>query len=206
MNSFWYILLLGVVLSLDAITVGITNGVVESGMRMRKVFMIAFFYGAFQFLMPVVGYYASSLLEVFIKEISHWVSFAFLLIVGGKMVFDGIKEMILKEDKREGEAKAKLTVGKLALQAVATSIDALAVGVSMLACAAEGNLFANVWIDGALIGCTTFLLCFGAVLLGKYAGSKIAVPSLAQPVGGVVLILLGVKILLQGLGVIDIGF
>lgn len=207
MNSWWYILLVGVALSVDAFTVSITNGIVESKMKLKKVLLISFFYGAFQFLMPVTGYFLSSTLEAFIKNVAHWISFALLLFIGGKMVIDGIKATFSREKNSDTAEGAKpLTLPKLAMQAVATSIDALAVGITMLACEAVGELYANIWIDSAIIGVTTFALCTGGVLIGKFAGSKIKVPSAAGIVGGAVLILLGVKILLQGLGVIDLGF
>lgn len=204
MQNIFYILLIGVTLAVDAFTVSVTNGISERGMKLRKVFLIAFFYGAFQFIMPVIGYYASNFLSFFIEKISHWVSFAILALIGGKMVFDSVKEICGGENtERE---KNKLTIGKLTVQAIATSIDALAIGVSMLACETNGELYANVWIDSAIIGVITFILCLIAVLLGKFAGEKIKVPAVSQLVGGIVLILLGLKILLQGLGVINIGF
>lgn len=209
MGSIWSVLLVGLALSVDAFTVSVTNGVVESKMSFKKVLLIAFFYGAFQFLMPVTGYFLSSTIEAFIKNVAHWISFALLFIIGAKMIIDGARDII--KHKKEGENAAAgelkpLTVPRLALQAVATSIDALAVGITMLACEAVGELFLNVWIDSAIIGVTTFVLCTGGVMLGKFAGSKIKVPSAAGIVGGAVLVLIGVKILLQGLGVIDLGF
>jgi len=207
MQSLWYILLVGVVLSVDAFTVGVTNGITESKMGLKKVFLIAFFYGAFQFMMPVIGYYLGDLLSFFIEKVSHWVAFTLLLIVGGKMIIDSVREIVAdKKGGKEEKKESVLTVGKLAMQAVATSIDALAIGVTMLACETEGELYLNVWADSAIIGCTTFILCTIAVLLGKFAGDKIKVPAVAQIVGGAVLILLGLKILLQGLGVINLSF
>jgi len=209
MGSLWEILLVGLALSVDAFTVSITNGVVESKMRFKKVLLIAFFYGAFQFLMPVTGYFLSSTLEAFIKNVAHWISFALLFIIGAKMIIDGIRDIVAHKkegDKAETEELKPLTIPRLAVQAVATSIDALAVGITMLACEAVGDLFLNVWIDSAIIGVTTFVLCTGGVMLGKIAGSKIKVPSAAGIAGGAVLVLIGVKILLQGLGVINFGF
>ncbi len=206
MQTFWYILLVGVVLALDAIAVSITDGIVECKMKQRKVLLIALFFAVFQFAMPVIGYFASSLLEDFIAKFAHWISFILLLIVGGKMIVESVKEMREKDENPKCDLDAKLTVGELTVQAIATSIDALAVGITMLACEATGNLYANVWIDGAIIGVVTFILCVIAVNLGKYAGSKIKVPSAAQLVGGAVLVLIGVKILLEGLGVLNMGF
>lgn len=208
MQSLWYILLVGVVLSLDAFTVGITNGISESGMKFKKTVLIALFYGVFQFFMPIVGYFAGSVLSEFIEKVAHWVSFLLLLLIGGKMIVDSVKDM-LESDKSDGGEEKKereLSVGKLTVQAVATSIDALAIGITMLACEVSGELFANVWIDSAIIGVITFVLCLIAVNLGKFAGSKIKVPAASQIIGGAVLVLLGVKILLQGLGIINIGF
>ncbi len=203
MQSLWYIILVAVVLSVDAFTVSVANGIAESGMSWKKRILIAFFYGAFQFLMPVVGYFAGVALEWFISRFSHWISFLLLLFIGGKMVYDSIGEMRHKE---QAVSHGRLTLGKLAVQAVATSIDALAVGITMLACASAGALWGNVWLDCGIIGGITFVLCLVGVNLGVFAGSKIKVPSAAQLAGGIVLILLGLKILLQGLGVITLGF
>lgn len=208
MQSLWYILLVGVVLSLDAFAVGVTNGIAESGMSFKKTALIALFYGLFQFLMPLIGYFAGSILSEFIEKVAHWVSFVLLVLIGGKMIADSVKDMIesKKSDGNENRNESVLSVGRLTLQAVATSIDAMAIGVTMLACEVSGELFANVWIDSAIIGIITFVLCLIAVNLGKFAGSKIKVPAASQIVGGAVLILLGVKILLQGLGIINMGF
>lgn len=207
------LLLIAVGLSMDAFAVGMTNGMTDSKMKLGKVLLIALFYGVFQFFMPLIGYYASSVLSELIAKIAPWLSFILLAFIGGKMIFDGVREVMENRKKRqvqeeagpegaeakaEGEAAgAPLRIGTLALQALATSIDALAVGVTFLAADTAGSLCLNIWLDCLIIGCITFSLSVIAVYLGKAVGNRLA--DKAEIAGGAVLVIIGVKILLEGI-------
>lgn len=201
------LILVAVALSMDAFAVGMTNGMTDSKMKLNKILLIAAFYGGFQFLMPVIGYFISGIFSDLIATIAPWVSFVLLAFIGGKMVYDGVKEVLesRKEEKNsaqisevvEEDSSKPLKIGTLTMQAIATSIDALAVGVSLLALSTEGTLWGNIWLDSALIGCVTFTLSVLAVYLGKLIGNKLA--DKAEIVGGGVLIIIGIKILIEGL-------
>ncbi len=205
------LLLIAVALSMDAVAVGMTNGMTDCKMRVVKVLLIAAFYGVFQAVMPLVGFFASGLFTDIIAMIAPYLSFALLAFIGGKMIFDGVKELLenkkqaaLQEgvavcgcnEANDGEAKP-LSIGKLALQALATSIDALAVGVTLFAVNTAGTLCLNIWLDVLIIGGVTFLLSVGAVYLGKAIGNKLA--DKAEIVGGAVLVIIGIKLLVEGL-------
>lgn len=225
------LILVALALSMDAFAVGLTNGMTDNKMKVDRVLLVAAFYGVFQFIMPLIGYFASGLFSELIEKIAPWVSFVLLAFIGGKMLFDGIKEFVKNRkeqkepthasalaenaekaenkknaepanEKRKGETPTQ-TIGKplsiktLTLQAIATSIDALAVGVTFLALSTENTLCFNVWICSAIIGTITFSLSVGAVYLGKAIGDKLA--DKAQIAGGVVLVAIGLKILIEGL-------
>ena len=124
--EIWEILLIGVALSLDAFAVGITDGMVEPNMRTRKALVIAFFFGLFQFGMPLIGYYLGTALTGLVQKIAPYLSFGLLLLLGGKMIFDGVKEKI--EARKEFllrpyliASSKPLGIGELVRQSVATS-------------------------------------------------------------------------------------
>lgn len=203
--GFFEVFFMGIALSMDACAVAMTNGMTQSKINAKKTLLIAAFFGFFQFLMPVIGYFITSIIaNAFLstfEKISAWVSFALLAFLGGKMLFDCFLEQ--RENKKNGQTScpcecAKLTLGQLCLQAIATSIDALAVGVTlqMATLSAEG-LPLGVWFSTLIIGCTTFALSVGAVYIGKLVGNKLA--DKATFLGGVVLLLIGLKILIEGL-------
>ncbi|MBR2645999.1 MAG: manganese efflux pump [Clostridia bacterium] len=192
------VLLTGVALSMDACAVGMTNGMCNAKMPFRKAVLIGGLFGFFQFLMPLIGYYitgivAGAFLSTF-EKISSWVSFILLAFLGGKMVFDCVREWRAKgEEACVCETEKTLTLGKLLLQAVATSIDALAVGVVLYS---EGVTI-GAWGGTAMIGVTTLVLSTAAVYIGKLVGNKLA--DKAEFCGGLVLIAIGLKILIEGL-------
>lgn len=183
------VILIGIALSMDAFAVGMTNGMVEPKMKWKKVLLIALFYGGFQAVMPLTGYFVSGVFSSFVAKIAPWLAFVLLAFLGGKMIFDCFHE--------EEQRGTPLSVKQLFIQSVATSIDALAVGVSMLALDAAGELRVNVFLAVGLIGCITFCLSVLAVQLGKVLGNKLA--SKAELVGGLILIGIGLKILLGGI-------
>ncbi len=194
--------LIGVALAMDACVVAMTNGMTDSKMSVWKALLIAVFFGVFQFLMPIIGYYitgviADAFLSVF-QRISAWISFGLLAFLGGKMLFETIRE---KVQAKKGEVetvatgKEKLSIGKLTLQAIATSIDALAIGVTLQMAAITEGLALGAWGSTLLIGVITLFLAFGAVYIGKAVGVKLA--DKAGIVGGVVLLGIGLKILIE---------
>lgn len=194
----WLILevfLIGVSLSMDAFAVSICDGMVYRDLNKRKGAVIPATFGFFQAAMPLIGFFIGTLFISYIEAFDHWVAFVLLLIIGGKMVYDGIKE--IRHPEEEVETK-KFSVPEVLLQGVATSIDALAVGISMLAM--EGITTLTVWWYAALIGVTTFIISLVGVLLGVRMGKLFKdKASYAEIIGGLVLIGIGVKILVEGL-------
>lgn len=178
------IIMLGLALSMDAFAVTISNAFAYPKLsRIRQASMpIAF--GVFQFLMPLVGYLLGQLVSEIITQYAGIVTFVILGFIGGKMIWDAFHE----DEGEEAPAKNTLTLPVLLFQAVATSIDALAVGVSFAA------LEVNMLLAVSLIGITTALTCTVALLIGKRFGH--ALGSKATIVGGVVLILIGLKSLI----------
>lgn len=215
----WEVLLLGLALSMDACAVGMTNGMTNPKLKVKGALLIGGLFGFFQFLMPLIGYYitgviASAFLSTF-EKISAWVSFALLGVLGGKMIFECVRDWL--KAKREkavcqtcfsdsDEVKTteagmrsleNLSLGKLILQAIATSIDALAVGVTLQMAAISQGLVLGAWGSTLTIGVTTFILSTGAVYIGKAIGDKLA--DKASFFGGLVLVAIGLKILLEGI-------
>ena len=189
--GFVELFLIGVGLSMDAFAVSICKGLGMSRLNMRQAAVISLFFGGFQALMPLIGWALGSQLADLITPIDHWIAFALLAFVGGKMLWDAFHE----EDEQEGDAKdAKLDLKELLMLAIATSIDALAVGITFA--------FLQVAIvpSVTIIGVTTFVLSFVGVAVGHFFGARFEKP--ATIAGGVVLILIGAKILLEHLGVI----
>lgn len=212
--GIWEILLLGVALSMDACAVAMTNGMTDKKMGRGKALLIGGFFGFFQFLMPVIGYFitgvvAETFLDTF-ESISAWLAFGVLALLGGKMLFENVRELLSERKKakypegvapcgEEADEKCgKLSLWTLFLQAVATSIDALAVGITLqMAAISSGLALGGVWGATAAIGGITFLLSVFAVYLGKWIGDRLA--SKAGLFGGAVLVLIGVKVLLEGI-------
>ncbi len=199
------ILLLAVALSMDAAAVGMTDGMSNPGMPVKRTLLIGAFFGVFQALMPLGGYFltklvADSFLDGFEKA-SSCVSFLLLTLLGGKMIFDCVREMRAKSRGccPAGETlSAELPVGKLTLQAIATSIDAFAIGVTFqLAEHSAEGLFPPVGWAVFIIGVVTFGLSVGAVRIGRIIGDKLA--DKAELAGGAVLVLIGIKLLVEGL-------
>lgn len=189
--GFVELFLIGVGLSMDAFAVSICKGLGMSRLNMRQAAVISLFFGGFQALMPLIGWAPGSQLTDFITPIDHWIAFSLLAFVGGKMLWDAFHE----DDEDEGvQTDEKLDLKELLMLAIATSIDALAVGITFA--------FLQVAIVPSItiIGLTTFVISFAGVAVGRFFGARFEKP--ATIVGGVVLILIGVKILLEHLGVI----
>lgn len=197
--AIWEILLIGVALSMDAFAASLTDGMTEPKMKIRKVLLIAGLFGLFQGLMPLIGYYCGYAFSSLVEKIAPWLSFALLAFIGGKMIFDCVKEMVQKKRgvAKEEKPEKRTGMGKLLVQAVATSLDALAVGVTLLAAETNKGLPFHVSLCALCIAVITFSLSTAAVFIGKKAGDKFA--DKAELLGGIILVLIGVKILVEGL-------
>ncbi|MEF9877199.1 MAG: manganese efflux pump MntP family protein [Gordonibacter sp.] len=189
--GFVELLLIAVGLSMDAFGVSICKGLCMKRLNLRQAAVIALFFGGFQAVMPLIGWALGTQFERFITPVDHWIAFVLLALIGGKMLWDAF------HDDDEGSScpvDGKLNMRELTMMAVATSIDALAVGIT----------FAFLSVDIApavgLIGATTFALSLVGVAVGHRFGARYEKP--ATIAGGAVLILIGLKILLEHLGVI----
>lgn len=185
--------LLAVGLSMDAFAVSVCKGLAMKRATLKAEATCGLWFGGFQMLMPVTGFFLGSLFAEAIEAFDHWVAFGLLVIIGINM----LKEALEKEDESgdDPEKDADLSVKTMFLMAVATSIDALAVGISL---AMVGSV--NIWLAAAFIGICTCLLSALGVKIGNVFGSRYE--KKAELAGGVILILLGVKILLEHLGVL----
>lgn len=189
--GFLELFLVAVGLSMDAFAVAICKGLSLGKVRFRHTVIVGAYFGVFQAVMPLIGYFLGSTFSDAISRYDHWVAFVLLLLIGGNM----IREALGKEEEEKEEEGNPLRVGSMLLLAFATSIDALAVGLTLA--------FLKVPILPAvcLIGVTTFAISMGGVKIGSIFGLKYK--SKAEIVGGAILILLGTKILLEHLGVIN---
>ncbi len=185
------LLLIGVGLSMDAFAVAICKGLCMKRLDVRQALVIALFFGGFQAFMPLVGWALGTQFEQFITPVDHWIAFALLAFIGGKMLWDSFHE---DDEGMACAADGKLDLRELTMLAVATSIDALAVGITF------AFLRVDIVLSVGLIGATTFLLSLAGVAVGHRFGARYEKP--ATIVGGVVLVLIGVKILLEHLGIV----
>lgn len=177
------IVILGLALSMDAFAVTISNSFAYPNISRARSFSMPLAFGFFQFLMPVVGFVLGQLVSDFITQYAGIITFVILGFIGGKMIWDAFHE----EEGEEASGQT-LTMPVLLFQAVATSIDALAVGVSFAA------LEVNVLTSSGIIGITTALTCIVALVIGKRFGN--ALGEKATIIGGAVLVLIGLKSLL----------
>ena len=182
------LLLLALGVSMDAFAVSICKGLSMKKADLKAMTICGGWFGGFQALMPLLGFLLGSLFAEAIEAIDHWVAFVLLGIIGVNM----LKEAFSGEEE---EHDADLSPKTMFVMAVATSIDALAVGISL---AMAGNV--NIWMAIALIGAFTFGMSAMGVKIGNLFGSRFE--KKAQLAGGVILILLGAKILLEHLGVL----
>lgn len=185
--------LLAVGLSMDAFAVSVCKGLAMKRATLKAEATCGLWFGGFQALMPTIGFFLGALFADAIEAFDHWVAFALLAIIGINM----LKEALEKKDESgdNPEKDADLSAKTMFLMAVATSIDALAVGISL---AMVGSV--NIWLAAAFIGICTCLLSALGVKIGNVFGSRYE--KKAELAGGVILILLGVKILLEHLGVL----
>ena len=177
-------LLLGIALSMDAFAVSVCKGLSMKKADLRSGMICGVWFGGFQALMPTLGFFLAMLFASAIEAIDHWVAFILLALIGGNM----LKEAFSKEEE---EASGDLGFKTMLVMAIATSIDAMAAGISL---AMDG---ANIWLNAACIGVTTCVLSAVGVKVGSIFGAHLG--KKAQLAGGVILIGLGLKILLEHL-------
>lgn len=183
--------LLAVGLSMDAFTVSICKGLGMKKINVKVAVVLALFFGGFQAGMPLIGWALGSQFLGIIGPIDHWIAFFLLAFIGGKMLWEAITE---PEDGGDGKDADKIDLGEYLMLAIATSIDALAVGISFAA------LSVDIVPAVAFIGVTTFCFTIAGVVIGHLFGARYEKP--ATIVGGVVLILIGLKVLLEHLGIL----
>ena len=184
------LLLLAVGLSMDAFAASVCKGLASGkGVPIKKSLIAGAWFGGFQALMPFLGWLLGTGFEKYIVEYDHWIAFGLLLFIGGKALWEALFE------KEGGGDNADMSFRTMLVLAVATSIDALAAGVTF------AMLEVNILFAVSVIGVVTFIFSFAGVRIGGVMGEKFQKP--AQITGGVILILLGVKILLEHLGVIS---
>lgn len=190
MNIF-ELLLIAVGLSMDAFSVSICKGLTTQRFSWRTALTCGLWFGSFQALMPVVGYFLGAQFQEMIETYAHWIAFGLLFLIGTNM----IREAVWGK-KEKDENNGFLDFKTMFLLAIATSIDALAIGVSF-AC-----IQVNIWIAISIIGVITFLFSILGVKIGNVFGSKYE--KSAEIIGGIILILIGLKILFEHLGIINL--
>ena len=185
------LLTLAVGLAMDAFAVSICKGLAMREKVLKKGIIVGLWFGGFQALMPFLGWALGIRFQKYITSVDHWITFFLLLFIGGKMVIEAVRD---KDVQEIGAKDLPLDHKEMLLLAVATSIDALAVGITFA--------FLNVSIMEAclIIGCTTFVLSVIGVVVGNFFGTRYK--RKAEIAGGVILILIGLKILLEHLGII----
>lgn len=192
--GFIELLLIGVGLSMDAFAVSVCKGLNMRKINYKHAFIIAAFFGGFQALMPFLGWALGSQFEQYIESVDHWIAFILLAFIGGKMVMEAIKGGDDEDDDEKEVCPDKLDIKELFMLAVATSIDALAVGVTF------AFLNVNIVFSITTIGITTFVISIAGVVIGNLFGAKYK--SKAEITGGIILVLIGLKILLEGVGIL----
>ncbi|WP_075604033.1 manganese efflux pump MntP [Saccharicrinis aurantiacus] len=170
-------------LSIDSLAASITMGACSKNIRLRHVIKVATFMALFQGTMPFIGWLIGNSLEDIIEDYDHWVAFILLLGIGGKLIYDGVKNSTEKVDTKPTNNLL------LAGMALATSIDAMILGIGF------GLIEINIWLAMIIIGLTTFVFSFTGVFLGKKVGNKINKG--IEIFGGLLLIGLGFKILVE---------
>ena len=177
--------LIAVSLAMDAFAVSVTSGLTVRNFSRKHALLLGVYFGGFQFLMPVLGWLLGSTIAEYVQRFSPWISFVLLGVIGGKMLLGAIR------GEEEPEVPPELSHKRLFVLAVATSIDAMAVGISYA--------FSDepIFLNSAVIGIVAFVISYLGGMLGGKLGDRFQ--SRAESVGGLVLIGIGIKILLQGI-------
>ncbi len=188
--SFAELFILSLGLSMDAFAVSITNGMCSRSVSVKKSFFVAFTFGFFQAVMPLIGFLTGYLFYAQIQAVDHWIAFGLLAFLGGKLILEGYREKLGSDEACDVDQEI-LSVKRILFQGIATSIDALAVGIGL------SVIQADVFVSVSVIGIVTFLVCLPAMRIGKKFGTILN--DKAQIFGGVILISIGIKILLSHL-------
>ena len=192
MLMFIELFLLGIGLAMDAFAVSVCKGLGMRRLNKKQALIIGLYFGGFQALMPLIGWLIGSQFQKYITSIDHWIAFILLGFIGGKMMIEAIREW--NEEETVEVMDAPLDHKNMFVLAVATSIDALAVGITFA--------FLDTPIIEAItiIGITTMVISIIGVVVGNFFGSRYK--SKAEFIGGLILVLLGLKILLEHLGIL----
>ncbi len=183
--ELWSYFLIGVSLSMDALAIAISTGIFAPHMKKKDALKVALYFGGFQALMPVLGWLLGKSVAVYIQQFDHWVAFGLLAFIGIKMIVDAVRQ------QGSTECKNMLSHKVLFTMAIATSIDALAVGLTL------ALVNASIVTGATIIGITTFALSFVGALFGCRLGAKFE--KKAMVIGGIVLVGIGTKILIEHL-------
>ena len=186
--ALWSLFLVALGVSADAFAVALGKGLHMRRFDLRNALIIAAAFGLFQAVMPVIGWFLGTQFAAYITGVDHWVAFGLLALIGGKMLWEAFSN---PEDK---EVDDRLKIRELLVLSVATSVDALAVGLSF------AFLSISIAETAVLIGVTTFVLTFAGILIGHRAGVRFRRP--AEIAGGLILILIGTRILFDHLGIL----
>ena len=186
--NFISLFVLAIGLSMDAFAVSVCKGLALKKTGLKEAGIVGLWFGGFQALMPLIGYFIGAQFKDSIMAYDHWIAFGLLALIGGNMIREALSE------KEEDAPDSALSFKSMLPMAVATSIDALAVGVTF------AFLEVNIWGAISLIGCTTCVISMIGMKIGSLFGAKYE--KKAELLGGAILILLGVKILLEHLGVL----
>jgi putative Mn2+ efflux pump MntP len=187
--SFWQLFLIAVGVSADAFAVALGKGLHMRHLRYRNALIIAITFGLFQAIMPLIGWLLGTRFADYIADYDHWIIFALLALVGGKMLWEAFSSH--EDTEKDSDS---IDVRELLVLAIATSLDALAVGVSFA-------FIPDLPVGPAvtLIGVTTAVISFAGILIGHRVGIRLGKP--AEIAGGVILILIGLRILFEHLGI-----
>ena len=183
------IIFVAIGLAMDAFAVSICKGLSMQKINWKSVIIISVYFGLFQAGMPALGYFLGSTFSSFVQQVDHWIAFSLLAIIGTNMIKDSTDDEV---EKRNDRVDFKTMI----ILAIATSIDALAVGVTF------AFFQVNLWFAITIIGIITLVMSFIGVLIGNKFGDKFQ--NKAELVGGIILIIIGLKILLEHLGILTI--
>ena len=184
MMNYGEIFLIAVGLAMDAFAVSLANGIIIKKVKLTDCLKFGLFFGIFQFVMPIIGWVLGITISGYISMFDHWIAFLLLSFIGIKMIYESLKGDETKKEK-------PLNWKNMTILAISTSIDALAVGINFAV------MGARVIISSVIIGVTAFIISFFGVILGKKLGNKIK--SSAEVFGGIILISVGIKILIEHL-------